>query len=196
MDRESIVSYHILSHIEKDDLISQRKLSKKIGLNISSINYSLKKLISRGYVKMQGISPRQIKYHLTPQGVSEKTQLAYKYFIKNYHLYQDLRSDILSKIEKIDKKKGMRIVVCGVTPYFEIIYAILIEYGFEIKGIVDDSGDTNRLSKNQYKDISNLKPQDIDFIVELKDMSDILKINLDWKNQDFESVERVNLFSD
>lgn len=196
MNRESVLSYHILSHIEKDNLISQRKLSKRIGLNISSVNYSLKKLISRGYVKMQGMNPRRITYHLTSQGLSEKTQLAYKYFLENYHLYQDVRSDIALKIEKIDKRKGHRIAVYGITPYFDIIYAVLIENGFKINGIFDNEGETVPLIGTKYgiKNITKLKIEDVDYILELKDLSTVLNRFFSNDKSHVNAVTRIKLF--
>lgn len=177
MDRESILTYHILSYIDKDCEISQRKLSKRIGLNISSINFALRRLISRGYVRMQGMNPRRITYHLTPGGLREKTQLAYKYFVKNYHLFQDVQNNISAKIDKIDKGNGKRIAIYGRSPFLEIIYTALIERGFKIAGVFDDNLVVKECQSIKYdiKEIGALKPSDIDCIIELKDISASLK---------------------
>ncbi len=196
MKRESVLAYQILSHIEKDESISQRKLSVRIGLNISSINYALRKLVSKGYVKMQGMNPRRITYHLTPTGFSEKTQLAYKYFINNYHLFQDIQIDIFEKIDRIDKKKGKRIAIYGLSPFLEITYTALIERGFKIAGIFDDKNSVNESQSIKYdlKEIGALKSGDIDGIVELKDFDEYLKSFKNGSKLGLGNIARVKLF--
>lgn len=196
MNRESILTYHILSYIEKDKTISQRKLSTRIGLNISSINFALRKLVSKGYVRMHGINPRRITYHLTPKGISEKTQLAYKFFIKNYHLFQDVQNDIIVKIDKIDKSNGNRIAIYGISPFLEITYTILVEHGFKIIGIFDEKTAVRGWQNIKYdiKEIGEMKTSDIDYIIELKDLRETLEDINNENRMPLELIKRVKLF--
>ena len=197
MNRESILDYHILSHIEKDREISQRKLSKRIGLNISSINFALRKLVSKGYVKMQGMNPRRITYHLTPKGISEKTQLAYKYFVKNYHLFQDVQNDILVKINELGENNGKRVAIYGLSPFLEIIYTALVERGFRIVGIFDNKIAVNEFHSKKYnlKEIEEMNLSDIDYIVELKDFNERLENLKPEDALQLKRVERIGFFA-
>src|SRR5574337_1197860 len=100
-NQEEITQYNILQSLENGEQTSQRQLSSQLGINVASINFALKKLTKRGLVKMLGVNPRRIRYILTPKGITEKTQLAYKFFDRNFHFYKAVRKDVENKIDSI-----------------------------------------------------------------------------------------------
>ncbi|MGR3177370.1 MAG: winged helix-turn-helix transcriptional regulator, partial [Candidatus Anammoxibacter sp.] len=67
-EKEELTSYHILTNLQKDKNLSQRTLSSHMGVNVASVNFALKRLITKGFIKMIGINPRRIKYIVTPRG--------------------------------------------------------------------------------------------------------------------------------
>src|SRR5574337_415187 len=100
-NQEEITQYNILQSIENEEQISQRQLSLQLGINVASINFALKKLTKRGLVKMLGVNPRKIRYILTPKGIAERTQIAYKFFDRNFHFYKAVRKDVENKMDSI-----------------------------------------------------------------------------------------------
>ncbi len=72
--------FQILKTVEADSSVSQRKLSSQMELNVASVNFALKRLIQKGFVTKEGVNPRRVKYHITPEGLRKKTQLAYRFF--------------------------------------------------------------------------------------------------------------------
>ena len=71
-NQEEITQYNILQSLENGEQTSQRQLSLQLGINVASINFAIKKLTKRGFVKMLGVNPRRMRYILTPKGITEK----------------------------------------------------------------------------------------------------------------------------
>ena len=73
ISQESLYLMHIL---EKNPNMTQRQLSKEIGLSIGKVNYCLKGLIDIGLVKIENFnnSNKKLKYAyvLTPKGIQQK----------------------------------------------------------------------------------------------------------------------------
>ena len=82
--------FQILKTVEADSSISQRRLSSQMELNVASVNFALKRLIQKGFIKKEGVNPRRTKYYITPEGLREKTHLAYKFVGQNIHYYNEI----------------------------------------------------------------------------------------------------------
>ncbi|HHT9138747.1 MAG TPA: winged helix-turn-helix transcriptional regulator [Candidatus Wunengus sp. YC60] len=137
-NQEEITQYNILQSIENGEQISQRQLSSQLGINVASINFALKKLTKRGFVKMLGANPRRMQYILTPKGIAEKTQIAYKFFDRNFHFYKAVRKDVEDKIGSIPFDEKKRVAIYGVTDLMEIAYLVIQDKELELVAIVDD----------------------------------------------------------
>lgn len=137
-NQEEITQYNILQSLENGEQTSQRQLSSQLGINVASINFALKKLTKRGLVKMLGANPRRMQYILTPKGIAEKTQLAYKFFDRNFHFYKAVRKDVEDKISSISFDDKKRIAIYGVTDLMEIAYLVIQDKELDLVAIVDD----------------------------------------------------------
>ena len=137
-NQEEITQYNILQSIENGEQISQRQLSSQLGINVASINFALKKLTKRGFVKMLGANPRRMQYILTPKGIAEKTQIAYKFFDRNFHFYKAVRKDVEDKIGSIPFNDKKRVALYGVTDLMELAYLVIQDKELELVAIVDD----------------------------------------------------------
>lgn len=137
-NQEEITQYNILQSIENGEQISQRQLSSQLGINVASINFALKKLTKRGLVKMLGANPRRMQYILTPKGIAGKTQLAYKFFDRNFHFYKAVRKDVEDKIGSIPFNDKKRVALYGVTDLMELAYLVIHDKELDLVAIVDD----------------------------------------------------------
>ena len=137
-EKEELTNYHILTYIQQDENLSQRRLSSRIGVNVASVNFAIKRLITKGFVKMIGANPRRIKYIITPVGLKEKSELAYKFFDRNFHFYKDVRSDIENKINEISNWENQKIAIYGVNELSEITFLAIQNMELELVGVFDD----------------------------------------------------------
>ena len=97
-------SLNLLRNISKNPNLSQRKLANKLGFSLGKINYCLKALKSKGYIKIKNFkqNPKKINYIylLTPQGISHKVKLSLNFMKIKMAEYDELKKEI-----EIKKKK-------------------------------------------------------------------------------------------
>jgi len=76
--------YKVLSHLQENEITTQRKISKRTGLSLGTVNLLLKKMGRQGLIKIEKLNPRTVRYILTPKGLEEKSRLAYRYLRNSY----------------------------------------------------------------------------------------------------------------
>ncbi len=78
--------------------LTQREIAQGLGLSTSGLNYCLKALIDKGWVKVQNFSQSKNKfgyiYVLTPLGISQKMALAASFLMRKMKEYEELKSEI------------------------------------------------------------------------------------------------------
>jgi len=75
----------VIEEVSRDRNLTQRKMSHRLGLSLGTTNLILKKLTSKGYIKMRQLNRRKIQYILTPKGFAEKVKKSYRFFLKTIH---------------------------------------------------------------------------------------------------------------
>ena len=78
--------------------MTQREIAEKLGISTSGLNYCLKALIDKGWVKVQNFSQSKNKfgyiYVLTPQGLTGKMALTSRFLKRKMQEYEELRKEI------------------------------------------------------------------------------------------------------
>lgn len=86
--------------------MTQREIAEKRGISTSGLNYCLKALIDKGWVKVQNFSQSKNKfgyiYVLTPQGLVEKAQLTGRFLKRKMQEYDALRIEIEALKNEVD----------------------------------------------------------------------------------------------
>jgi len=136
---EDYRSFLLLDEISRNNELTQRDLSKKLGVALGLINSYIKNLASKGYITVSNIPKKRYKYYLTPSGFAEKTRLTYQHLQNFTNLYRTARRDFHALFNSIRNSSDKRIVFCGVDEVTEIAYLSLKEAGLELAGIVDDN---------------------------------------------------------
>ena len=90
--------FEVLRKIENNPNYSQRDLANELGFSLGKLNYCLKALKVKGFIKIKNFkkNPNKINYLyvLTPKGLSEKTKLTIN-FMKNTLLeYEELKKEL------------------------------------------------------------------------------------------------------
>jgi EPS-associated MarR family transcriptional regulator len=94
----SELQFRVLRLLESNPNLSQRQLSKSLGVSLGGVNYCLNASISKGSIKIQNFKNNQNKwvyaYLLTPQGVAEKVSLTGAFLKRKLQEYQQLKEEI------------------------------------------------------------------------------------------------------
>ena len=84
--------------IEANPEISQRQIARELGVSLGGVNYALKALIERGFVKADNFRKSGSKaaylYVLTPRGIAEKSSLATAFLGRKLEEYELLKQEI------------------------------------------------------------------------------------------------------
>ena len=94
-------------HIAKN--ITQRKLAKELGMSLGKLNYCLKALKKKGFVKLKNFQKKTnkityLRYVVTPKGISERTKLTISFMKRKMREYDELKKE-LKNSKKINDKK-------------------------------------------------------------------------------------------
>jgi EPS-associated MarR family transcriptional regulator len=88
----------VLRALEGNPELSQRQLAQELGVSLGGVNYALKALVERGFVKADNFRKSGNKfaylYVLTPKGVVEKGALATAFLGRKIEEYEVLRQEI------------------------------------------------------------------------------------------------------
>ena len=92
--------FRVLRALNENPDLTQRELAQKLGVSVGSLNYCLKALIEKGWVKMQNFSQSKNKfgyvYILTPKGMAEKAALTGNFLKRKLVEYDALKAEIES----------------------------------------------------------------------------------------------------
>lgn len=101
--------FKTLRELSAEGTVSQRDLSKRVGLSLGSVNYIMKELIKRGYVKAQRFKNSHNKaayiYVLTPEGINARVKQT-QYFLQiKQEEYENLKREI-DELQKEHEHQG------------------------------------------------------------------------------------------
>lgn len=101
----------LLEQIETDPDVTQASLAGQLGVAVGTVNWHLKRLISKGYVKVTRAQRRKLRYIITPQGLSLRARLTVDYVEQSMQLYRRTRSRVQTLISEARAAgfKSMRI---------------------------------------------------------------------------------------
>jgi EPS-associated MarR family transcriptional regulator len=90
----------ILRNIKKKPEISQRNLSKNLGMSLGKLNYCIKALKKKGLIKIQNFKNNSNKlryvYIVTPKGIKIKTKLTINFMKRKMKEYDELKRELNS----------------------------------------------------------------------------------------------------
>ena len=93
--------FNVLRKINKNPKSSQRKLAKDLGFSLGKLNYCLKALQAKGFIKIKNFqrNPRKINYIyvLTPKGITRKTKLTINFMKRKMKEYDELKLELGKK---------------------------------------------------------------------------------------------------
>ena len=102
----------LLRRLESNPEYTQRELSKEMGVSLGKVNYCMKKLTERGFLKLTNFSHSSNKmgyaYLLTPQGIEQKARLTTSFLkikIEEFEMLRDEISKLKLDVEEMANEK-------------------------------------------------------------------------------------------
>ncbi len=76
-------------------------LASQLGVAVGTVNWHLKRLIAKGYIKVKRAQRRKLRYIITAQGVALRARLTVEYIDRSMMLYRRTRSRVTSLLEEV-----------------------------------------------------------------------------------------------
>lgn len=98
MMKPTLHNAQIFRDISKNPSISQREIALKNRISLGKVNYAIKSLVEKGYIKVQNFSgsnnKRKYMYVLTPTGMYEKAKLTANFLKWKMEEYERIKKEI------------------------------------------------------------------------------------------------------
>lgn len=165
MDQAAQRDLKILTEIAERSEVTQRGLSRSLGIALGLTNLYLKRLARKGYIKITTIPRNRIRYLLTPRGLAQKTRLTYEYMEYSLQLYKQTRRTLRSALEPLSRRSGTRVALYGTGEAAELAYLTLRELGLELTAVVDGDGAAPRFLGLPVQHPAQLGPETFDVLL-------------------------------
>ena len=129
---------HLLDAVTHSPNLTQRALAKRIGIALGLTNLMLRRLATKGYIKIVNVQKSRLSYLITPQGVLEKARLTREYIQCSLFLYRNVRGLLRRRLAQWATTGRQRVLLCGTGELAEIAFLTIQELGLELVGVVED----------------------------------------------------------
>lgn len=121
----------ILEHIEKEPDTTQAGLAEKLGVAVGTVNWHLKRLVEKGYIKVKRAERKKLRYIITPEGIALRARLLVDFIQSSMELYRLVRKRSLQAIAEIKNQGFSTVRVKGEGDVAEILKLTCIEQGIK-----------------------------------------------------------------
>ena len=128
-----------LNHIEENPDTTQADLATQLGVAVGSVNWYIKRLINKGYIKVTQMERRRLRYLLTPKGMGEKARLTASFMQASLHWYRVTREDSKRFLDEIRGAGYDTVCIEGDGDLAEIVYLTCLEAQVKVKEGVDQA---------------------------------------------------------
>lgn len=122
----------LLEKIETDPDVNQSALATQLGVAVGTVNWHLKRLISKGYVKVKRAERKKLRYIITPEGIALRARLAVDYVEKSFSLYRKTRQRVREYISEVQDAGYDRLRIVGKGDVADICQLTCLEQGIKV----------------------------------------------------------------
>lgn len=127
--------YDLLYEIAQDSLVTQASLSTRLGMAVGSVNWYIKHLINRGYVKISHLDRTRLKYDLTREGMQVLKQRAMQYARDSLGVYREFRRKAIAVAQELTAKGINHVYLDGDDEMMDILRLTCIEAGIVLESM-------------------------------------------------------------
>src|SRR3989440_5747237 len=127
----------VLTSIERDSSITQRKLANELGIALGLANAYLRRCVRKGLIKMSQVPLNRYAYYLTPQGFAEKSRLTAEYLTVSLDFFRRSRNDCVALFRQCEALGWRKVALYGAGDLAEIAILSASETAVEVVCVID-----------------------------------------------------------
>ncbi len=126
----------VLDVVSREPTVTQRRLSRELGVALGVANAVLRRCVNKGLIKIQQAPIRRYGYYLTPLGFTEKSRLTIEYLSFSFQLFRRARAQFNSIFAELAQAGCWRVLLAGEGELAEIAELSARDGKVEIVGVV------------------------------------------------------------
>jgi DNA-binding MarR family transcriptional regulator len=129
---ETLRELSLLEQIETDPDVNQATLATQLGVAVGTVNWHLKRLIAKGYVKVKRAERKKLRYIITPEGIALRARLTMDYVERSFGLYRKTRQRVQEHIGEVRRAGFDRLRILGEGDVADICRLTCLEQGIAV----------------------------------------------------------------
>jgi len=128
----------LLEQIEQNPNATQATLAAQLGVAVGTVNWHLKRLIEKGYIKVKRAERRKLKYMITPEGLVLRANLTLDYIRSSMEMYRLVRQRMKAALLEV-AERGIKAVKIegGAAEITDICCLTCFEHNIHVVNEVD-----------------------------------------------------------
>ena len=122
----------LLEEIEHDPDVTQASLASQLGVAVGTVNWHLKRLVAKGYVKVKRAQRRKLRYIITPEGLAFRAMLTVNYIETSMRLYRKTRQYVRELLAQVRQAGYDQVVLVGDGDIADICRLTCLEMGIRV----------------------------------------------------------------
>ena len=122
----------LLEEIEHDPDVNQSTLATQLGVAVGTVNWHLKRLIAKGYVKVKRAERKKLRYIITPEGIALRARLAVDYVERSFSLYRKTRQRVREYLSEVQKAGYDCVRIVGKGDVADVCRLTCLEQGINV----------------------------------------------------------------
>jgi DNA-binding MarR family transcriptional regulator len=122
----------ILEQIEENPDANQATIASRLDVAVGTINWHLKRLIAKGYVKAKRLNRKKLRYIITAEGISLRARLTFNYIQNQFQLFRLVRERALQAVQQVKAAGFDKARVLGEGDVADVCRLVCVENGLQV----------------------------------------------------------------
>ncbi len=122
----------LLEQIAEDPDVNQSTLAEKLDVAVGTVNWHIKRLVSKGYVKAKRAQRKKLRYIITPEGIALRAKLTVQYIENQMRRYRETRQGVKNLLAEIKSEGYNQVRITGESEIADVCRLTCLEQGFDV----------------------------------------------------------------
>lgn len=122
----------LLAQIEENPDANQAAMASQLDVAVGTVNWHLKRLIDKGYVKVKRLNRKKLRYIITPEGIAMRARMTIDFIQNQFHLFRLVRQRVIEAIGEVKSADIHEINVIGDGDVADVCRLTCLEQGLKI----------------------------------------------------------------
>lgn len=106
---------------------NQRDLSRHMDLSLGMTNMLIRRLLSKGYIRIRQLNKKKVEYILTPKGFAEKMRKSVRYTLKTIDSIGLVKRNLTALLRKCYEEGARKFYILGSSDLAGLIDMVILE---------------------------------------------------------------------